>query len=374
MPTPKPTGTDGELANENATSGAALERTAHDSRPTLLWPAAYLLAILLLAAAYAFPPRQAFPNALDPAAGATQVMLWLALLILLTAFLFVVGWHYSGYWAGILVSRRNTFSLSQLQLVVWTLLVASAAFALFLIRLRTASDGAALAFEIPGEVPALLGVSTISFGATAAIHGAKKARTADPRDIERGKRAALKTKGGDYFAEWSNGRTKAPATAPMEILESAHGRMKGLALTSHLSTVTASANEKANLAGLSETEQTMRQETASFVQWMWSQMDREMDGVLYRNRKVTDARLRDIIEGDEITNANHLEMGKLQMLVFTLLAIVAYALLLYQMFAAGAADREGLPDISEGLVGILGASHLGYLGTKASAGTRSTLG
>ncbi len=77
-----------------------------------------------------------------------------------------------------------------------------------------------------------------------------------------------------------------------------------------------------------------------------------------------DARLADLFQGDEVANAAHLDLGKVQMFFFTLVLVFAYAVALCHAFAAGAAVPQ-LPPVDQGMVALLGISHAGFLSNNA---------
>lgn len=72
----------------------------------------------------------------------------------------------------------------------------------------------------------------------------------------------------------------------------------------------------------------------------------------------------DLFRGDESGNAATASLGKFQMFYFTLIAVVSYGYLLARMFGA-AAPAGVFPDVSAGLLGLLGISHGGFLVEKA---------
>jgi hypothetical protein len=87
-----------------------------------------------------------------------------------------------------------------------------------------------------------------------------------------------------------------------------------------------------------------------------------------------DARLADLFQGEEIGNAGHLDLGKIQMFYFTLVLVLAYAVMLGAMFSGithiGPEGKiitsaiSGLPSLPDGMVALLGISNGGYLGNK----------
>jgi hypothetical protein len=89
-------------------------------------------------------------------------------------------------------------------------------------------------------------------------------------------------------------------------------------------------------------------------------------GTLFRYPDAKYAVFYDIFEGDEIGNTLTIDISKVQMFFFTVIAVFSYAVAVYQMFYNGAPENfASFPVPSEGLVWILGISHAGYLGTKA---------
>lgn len=86
-------------------------------------------------------------------------------------------------------------------------------------------------------------------------------------------------------------------------------------------------------------------------------------GIVYANSSKSDARLTDMFQGDELGNTTHVDLAKVQMFYFTIIAaVVFFAAVLHNMLGGG--DLTRLPTLSEGFVALLGISHAGYLGSK----------
>jgi hypothetical protein len=80
-----------------------------------------------------------------------------------------------------------------------------------------------------------------------------------------------------------------------------------------------------------------------------------------------DARLADLFQGDEVGNAAHLDLGKVQMFFFTLIVVFAYAVALAHAFygvRAGVLVAQ-LPDLDQGMLALLGISNAGFLTNSA---------
>ena len=81
-----------------------------------------------------------------------------------------------------------------------------------------------------------------------------------------------------------------------------------------------------------------------------------------------DARLPDLFQGDEIGNAAHLDLGKVQMFFFTLVLVSAYIVMIVYVLGNAAQERSliiSLPSLDQSIVTLLGISHAGYLTNKA---------
>jgi len=91
--------------------------------------------------------------------------LWIAVLVLLSAFAIAIGHIIKRRWLGILIDSRNKVSLSRFQISLWLILIISAFFAAGLSNLHITLLSApvdALSITVPSELLAVLGVSTTS--------------------------------------------------------------------------------------------------------------------------------------------------------------------------------------------------------------------
>jgi hypothetical protein len=77
-----------------------------------------------------------------------------------------------------------------------------------------------------------------------------------------------------------------------------------------------------------------------------------------------DARLADLFQGEEIGNAAHLDLGKIQMFYFTLVLVLTYSVMLGAMFSGTTGAIHDLPSLPDGMVALLGISNGGYLVNK----------
>jgi hypothetical protein len=96
-----------------------------------------------------------------------------------------------------------------------------------------------------------------------------------------------------------------------------------------------------------------------------SEITEHCEGLLYGNPSAADARFSDMFEGEELENTAYIDMAKVQMFFFTLVAAVCYAVLLFKLvITTDPKEITGFPMLPDGLIAILAISHAGYLGNK----------
>jgi hypothetical protein len=97
-----------------------------------------------------------------------------------------------------------------------------------------------------------------------------------------------------------------------------------------------------------------------------AEIEENRAGTVYANKTICDAQFTDIFEGDELGNMAFIDLSKVQMFLFTVVAIIAY---MFQIYATirhtHPAFITSLPVLSEGLIAILLISHAGYLTNKS---------
>jgi hypothetical protein len=89
-------------------------------------------------------------------------------------------------------------------------------------------------------------------------------------------------------------------------------------------------------------------------------------GTLFNNPTVNDASFSDIFEGNEVGNAAHVDLGKVQMFFFTIVVAIAYIVALWDVVSAGGiyGANFSFPELSDGMVALLGISNASYLASK----------
>jgi hypothetical protein len=79
----------------------------------------------------------------------------------------------------------------------------------------------------------------------------------------------------------------------------------------------------------------------------------------------TDSRFSDLFRGEEVADREHLDLGKVQMFLFTVVLVLGYGLAVGDMLDQSSAPFTALPAVDEGVVTLLAISHAGYLTRKA---------
>jgi hypothetical protein len=227
---------------------------------------------------------------------------FLASLGLMALFTTITGHGILGLWRGLLIDERNKLSLSRLQMVTWTIVLLSGFLTAALWNIKNRKTNAPLSIAIPSQLLLLMGISTTSLVASPLIRSTKMA---DPLNAGEIPRAAEKTK--------------------EEV------RMRAALMRQNI------PEESIETLG-------------KIVGWKWPR----------------DSRLADLFQGDEIGNAAHLDLGKVQMFFFTIVLVLTYAAALVLMFTDASSAITGLPPVDQGMVALLGISHAGFLANNAT--------
>ena len=77
-----------------------------------------------------------------------------------------------------------------------------------------------------------------------------------------------------------------------------------------------------------------------------------------------DAGWDDLFRGEEVSDSHHVDLGKVQMLLFTVVVVLGYALAIGDLFASKG-TYVSLPALDDAVVSLLLISHAGYLAKKA---------
>jgi len=108
------------------------------------------------------------------------------------------------------------------------------------------------------------------------------------------------------------------------------------------------------------------QKTAAALGQPADEVAHHSDGILYGNPEVSDAKFTDMFEGDELKNTAYIDLAKVQMFFFTIVAALSYFVILLSAIKRSDPDQlNQFPVLSEGFIAILGISHAGYLTNKS---------
>lgn len=116
---------------------------------------------------------------------------------------------------------------------------------------------------------------------------------------------------------------------------------------------------------------TATQQAAQMVNESPATLDANRQGTLYANAKLSDARITDLFEGDELINTARLDLAKVQMFYFTIIAALCFFVMVFNMLVGGNSNLDHLPLLPDGFVAVLGISHAGYLTSKGITRTQS---
>lgn len=90
-------------------------------------------------------------------------------------------------------------------------------------------------------------------------------------------------------------------------------------------------------------------------------------GLVIINTDIAKARFSDMFTGEETGNAAHIDLARLQMLLFTIVSIMVYAFKIgSQLYDFKLEDSWVFPVIDQSMIVLIGISHGGYLLAKAA--------
>lgn len=230
---------------------------------------------------------------------------WLVGLVTVSAGVLVAGTAINGRWSGVLIDSRNRYSLAQVQAVMWLVIVSSAIVAAGVDNVRR-GDPTPLDLAIPGELLAVIGLSVTTVVGTPLIRSLKRDNTPDKDQAERtiGKLGVDRT-----------------MTTGVQVFGFDAGGNAGPAVTSEGTIVTFADPNRTG--------------------WV------------------------DLVRGEETGNADKVDLGKLQLLYISSVAVFVYCASLFSALApvaeAGQVAHIAFPAIDASFVGILGLSHAGAL-------------
>jgi hypothetical protein len=225
--------------------------------------------------------------------------------------LVIAGLGVTGRAFGFLINENFKFSLSRLQIASWTILILSAFITAGVGNIKS-GKGDALNITIPDEIWAILGISITSTAVTPMIQNYKKNKTHDEAESDLTIRGLSKQKGIEV-SEWVTNRTTSRSAMMFR------GKENG---------------------GI------------------------EIQGQIVKNLRIEDAEPSDLFRGEESGNASLLDIGKIQLFLFTLLILFGYGAALGSQFIQSPIIQS-FPPLGGSILAIFGISNTGYLVNKA---------
>jgi hypothetical protein len=265
-----------------------------------------LLALVVGVALYIYRNYETCQNTVAPYA---RLAIFFGCLVALLCWFMSVGVGVTGQRAGVLWTSRNTYSLSRLQLTLWSWIILSAFMATVICRMnylfmpaQTGGFAGALNVVIHSELLQVMGISIASAALTPVI------------------------------LSWKSQSSVPSAETPPLVS-------------------TAQLNAAADRIGAP-------------IQAVGSVVVRDAD---------YPPLFLDFFQGDEVGKAGLVDMGKVQQAIVSLVLIIGYLCILINMFITGDAGATPkvvgtteLPTLPQSVVNLLVISHAGYLAFKAA--------
>lgn len=298
----------------------------------------------------------------------TVFVVWLLCLAGLALLVGALGAATAGSWRALLLSQRNVYSLAQTQFAVWTILGLGSFLALFLMHLR---DGRTTDITVPDGLLLLMGVAGGSLVASKAALAQRATRDVEPQVLVTQAEQFLARKGSDVSQALDAG----DVTYNRSIIQ------RGSRVLESIDPASASqAVRETKTAADANTLIPQLPATQKQLLWTIGYLDENATGPLYANATPDDARLTDLIEGDEVASTYRPDFNKVQMLLFTLVAFAIYFAALWSFFGhhdsvcqfpGGVHCGSVLPEFPTTFAVLLGFSHVGYVGGKVAGATRA---
>lgn len=307
----------------------------------------------------------------------------------------VKGWLSRQTPLGIWVNDRNLASMSKAQFWTWLCLLMATTLTAVVFQIYEAED---LEVVSDPKILGLLGLATGGLAGASAIASGKAGKTPNKKQVVRQSRRFAESFGAEYFQEMlgtSPDETEATLGIPSRheprlaagtnYVESTKARgapktevasatlQTALRLTKNLDATQrrqlvgglvhmsqgSTAEEAGALSGFSALEKSSLKHAdvrTLLEQWAVIDVAESNSGLLYANRNPWDARLSDLFEGDEIAGAAEGDLGKIQLALFTLMAMGAYAYAIFRAFSGQSAPDEVVPgELLTALLGSQGA-------------------
>jgi hypothetical protein len=278
----------------------------------------------------------------NPAIKGAQLA-WLLDLVFVAAGILVAGKAVNGRWSGAFIDSRNRYSLSQVQAIAWLALVSSGVVAAGIANVIHGVK-APLDLAIPIELLAAIGLSVTTLVGSPLIRSVKRGNTPDQNQTARtfsNLGMQPESNGAQVFGVEA---TSPPAPPPMLGAAAPVVSFGGVAAVPPTPPPTNfSATHEGTIVTMTSPEATG-----------WA----------------------DLIRGEETGNADKVDLGKIQLLYITAVAVAVYAALMFSTLGTvgdnGAAVQLAFPALDTSFVGILALSHAGGLAYEAAPHSKTT--
>jgi hypothetical protein len=300
----------------------------------------------------------------------STLWLWAILALMIVAFVFVVGQGITGRYLGILIDQNYKMQLARLQLLAWTVLIISALLTAVFWNLNVQGDTTPLNITIPAAVWGLLGISVASTAGTQLIHGQKAQRQASDADrIARLSRISSRRAGASLASSNPALGVAAAATASnvASLKEQYRARQASLRAVQVTPPPADPAAVQTSLQAALTSAESASAQLETSIQAASADLGVRTNGLLAANATIDNATPAELFTGDDVGNDDTVDVGKVQMFLFTLALLVGYGASIAATFTgAGRGAIAGLPAVDPGMLTLLGVSQAGYLANTAA--------
>ena|SRR5437763_9682069 len=290
---------------------------------------------------------------------------WLIVAVSLIVFLMAVSAGVTKRLLGFLINERNLMSLTRFQTVFWTVIILSAFFVVALARVVSKKDNP-LEILVDQKLWALLGISLTSLVGTSLINSTKTNKNPADQEVQKTAKALAATNNVPAPASPAAPAVVAATTTAKQAADAAAVAKTAAAAPGAAPTAAADAATAAKQAD----DAALAAKTANVT----SDITDCKQGTLYANPSINDASFSDMFEGDEVGNAAYIDLAKVQMFFFTIIAGLSYVFLLLSKtmvdLAIAPEKVNALPVLSAGMIALLGISHAGHLAGKTADRTK----
>lgn len=312
------------------------------------------------------------------------ISVWIITILIMVILLALAGHEINGQWFGILIDTRNKFSLSRLQITLWTIIVLSAYLTMAIIRVSAMvsetsplNQQQALDIRFPEELILAMGISAASFAGSNLINSNKKSKQVKIESKSTPEAALVRRNQAKRDFDDAEGQLSLFVQAESNRKQELDGAIQSLAaaLDDNARQLAEKVKSRAEMlynAAVQDKEKAVLDRDSKNKALQTAERDltdiTEAQGLLHKNATPAEASWADLFRGEEISNYQLVEMSKVQMLFFTVVVIFTYVAVLAKMLGNAQAlllpASIDLPAFSQSLNALLGISHGTYLSVK----------